>query len=104
MAEIIYPLGTPCQINEPGHIGTDEDVGLSFKGPVQPNPRGVGQAEPQVIIAGFYNFDCAEPYRLKLEITMIQARELGKWLTRRGREAKRQELARRALHWLKLNR
>ena len=85
MAEIIYPVGDTCQINEPHCISTDEDVGLTFE-VAKPDPTGLRQRECMVIIAEMHNLDCAYPYRHKLEITREQAQEVGKWLTRRAKE------------------
>ena len=88
MAEIIYPIGTTCQINEPDHIETDEDVGLSLV-VARPDLTGLRQRESKVIVAEMHDLDCAYPYRHKLEITREQAQELGRWLTRRAREMDR---------------
>jgi hypothetical protein len=95
MAEIIYPIGTPCQINQPDHIETDEDVGISFR-PKRPSPESLHQRESMVIEVEMFNLDGPDVYRNTLSITMEQAKELGRWLTSRAREAERGQRAARA--------
>jgi hypothetical protein len=90
VAEVIYPKGTPCQINEPNHIETDQDVGLALRFG-RPHPESLERREFRVIEAEVHNLDCAEPFREKVTLTVVQEKELSRWLTKRVREANREE-------------
>jgi len=103
MATIIYPKGTPCQINEPDHIKTDEDIGISFKS-MRPDPNGIQQRERIVIGVEMFNMKCAQPWRGSHAITTVQAKEIGRWLTKRAREADRAEMWDRVRQILRLRR
>jgi hypothetical protein len=103
MAEIIYPVGTACQINQPNHIETDEDVGISFK-PKSPSPDSLQQRESMVIEVEMFNLDGPDVYRKTLSITMVQAGEIGRWLTKRAQEAKRADQWKRVRNLLHLAR
>ena len=103
MATIIYPKGTPCQINEPDHIETNEDVGISFK-PMTPDPNRLQQREQIVISVEMFNMKCAQPWRGHHTITTVQAKEIGRWLTKRAREAERAERWERVRSLIRLGR
>jgi hypothetical protein len=100
MAKIIYPKGTPCMELSPEKIMTDDDRGISFE-PSKPDPDGFQQLERMVIHVTMFDFNCGDPWRIEQNITIVQAKEIGKWLCKRARENQRAEAWQKVKSWLK---
>jgi len=71
---------------------------------MKPDPNGVPKRERLVIGVEMFNMKCAQPWRGSHTITTVQAKEIGRWLTRRAREAERAERWERVRSLIRLGR
>jgi hypothetical protein len=87
-------ITTSCSFNSPDGVKTDEGEGVSFQ-PIWPD----GNMTIKVTLSGaapsaqyfFTDFSGEQRWLIHQTITTTQAKEIGKWLCQRAREAKRDE-------------